>query len=114
MTDGSVPNAGGRRRRPRRERAAPRSTATERRLSGRVQRKPAGDEAARRRLLSMVGAGVAVLAVVALGLFLRLRPRPAGPAVLVAPGLPAEIVRNGRTLGNADAPVTVVEGEGYT
>lgn len=90
-----------------------RSAATEQRLSGRAQRKVAQEEAARRqRLLTIVGGAVAIVVVALLVFFVFVR-KPATPTVAIAdpidPGIPAA----GRTLGNPDAPVTVVEWGDY-
>ena len=87
---------------------------SERRISGRAQRKIAEEEAARRKRLTMVGSAIGVALLVALVVFLITRPREAGPPVLAAEPMSDEIPVAGMTMGPEDAPVTVVEWGDYT
>lgn len=90
-----------------------RATATEQRLSGRAQRKVAQEEAAsRQRLMTVVG-GVVAIVVVALLVFFAFVRKPEAPSVQLAAPLEPGIPAAGRTLGNPDALVTVVEWGDY-
>jgi hypothetical protein len=92
----------------------PRSSATEDRLSGRAQRKLEQEAAAKRqRTLAIVG-GLAAVAVVAVLVFFVFVRQAAAPAVEIAAAPDASIPLSGRTMGNPDAPVTVVEWGDYT
>jgi protein-disulfide isomerase len=98
---------------------SPRSTSTRNvradqpsKVSGRAARKLAAERAARRRRLLVVGGAVGLALVLALVLILVNLPDDSDaplPAVAVAaepyPGVPTE----GRSLGDPNAPVTVIE-----
>lgn len=91
---------------------SPRSAATEQRLSGRAQRKLAAEQAEKRKRLVTVGGAIAALALAALLVFVFTR-KPDAPPVAVAPPMEEGIAFAGRTMGNPDAPVTVVEWGDY-
>ena len=91
-----------------------RASRTERRTSGRAQRKIAEEEAARRKRLTMIGGAIAAALIVALVVFLATRPRESGPPVLAAEPMSDSIPVDGTTMGAEDAPVTVVEWGDYT
>ena len=91
-----------------------RQRRSERRISGRAQRKIAEEQSARRKRLTMVGSAIGVALLVALVVFLITRPREAGPPVLAAEPMSDEIPVAGMTMGPEDAPVTVVEWGDYT
>jgi hypothetical protein len=95
-------------------RRSPRSAATEQRLSGRAQRRIAQEEAAKRQRLLAIAGGVVAVAVVALLVFVVFVRRPAAPAVQIAAAPDAALPVAGRTMGNPDAPVTVLEWGDYT
>ena len=90
----------------------PRPSRAEDRLSGRAQRKIAAEQAAKRRKI-MVAAGV-VLAAAAIALIAFFFTRqPAVAPVAVAPTLEQDIQVAGRTMGDPNAPVKVVEWGDY-
>jgi hypothetical protein len=91
-----------------------RGRRTERRISGRAQRKVAEEQAARRKRLTMLGGAIAAALLIALVVFLATRPREAGPPVLAAEPMSDTIPVEGMAMGAADAPVTVVEWGDYT
>jgi hypothetical protein len=91
-----------------------RGSRSERRISGRAQRKVAEEQAARRKRLTMVGGAIAAALLIALVVFLATRPREAGPPVLAAEQMSDTIPTEGMAMGAADAPVTVVEWGDYT
>ena len=91
-----------------------RQRRSERRISGRAQRKIAEEQSARRKRLTMVGSAIGVALLVALVVFLITRPREAGPPVLAAEPMSDEVPVAGMTMGPEDAPVTVVEWGDYT
>ena len=91
-----------------------RQRRSERRISGRAQRKIAEEQAARRKRLTTLGSAIGVALLVALVVFLITRPREAGPPVLAAEPMSAEIPVAGTSMGAEDAPVTVVEWGDYT
>ncbi len=93
---------------------AGRSAATEQRLSGRAQRKVAQAEAAKRQRLMAVVGGVVAIAVVALLVFFVFVRKPAAPEVALADPPAEGIPVAGRTMGDPNAPVTVVEWGDYT
>jgi hypothetical protein len=100
-----------------RDQAGPEQTAgrrSERRISGRAQRKIAEEQAARRSRLMMLGGAIAAALIVALVVFLVTRPREAGPPVLAADPMSDAIPVSAMTMGAEDAPVTVVEWGDYT
>ena len=68
-----------------------RQRRSERRISGRAQRKIAEEQSARRKRLTMVGSAIGVALLVALVVFLITRPREAGPPVLAAAPMSAEL-----------------------
>jgi hypothetical protein len=90
-----------------------RSAATEQRLSGRAQRRIAQEQAAKRQRLMTIVGGVVAIAVVALLVFFVFVRKPGTPSVEIAAPLDPGIPAAGRTLGNPDAPVTVVEWGDY-
>ena len=92
----------------------PRGRRSERRVSGRAQRKVAEEQAARRKRLALLGGAIAAALIVALVVFLATRPREAGPPVLAADQMSDTIPTEGMAMGAADAPVTVVEWGDYT
>ena len=87
---------------------------TERRISGRAQRKVAEERAARRKRLTLLGSAIGVALLIALVVFLVTRTRDVGPPVLAAEPLPESIPVAGMSLGPEDAPVTVVEWGDFT
>ena len=91
-----------------------RGRRSERRISGRAQRKVADEQAARRKRLTMVGGAIAAALLIALVVFLATRPREAGPPVLAAEPMSDTIPVEGMAMGAQDAPVTVVEWGDYT
>ena len=91
-----------------------RERRSERRISGRAQRKIAEEQAARRKRLTMLGGAIAAALLVALVVFLVTRPREAGPPVLAAEPMSDAIPVAGTAMGAEDAPVTVVEWGDYT
>ena len=101
-----------------RDRTGPEQTRerrSERRVSGRAQRRIAEEQAARRKRLMVLGGGIAAALIIALIVFLVTRSRDAaGPPVLAAEPLPASIPVSGMAMGPEDAPVTVVEWGDFT
>jgi hypothetical protein len=91
-----------------------RGRRSERRVSGRAQRKVAEEQAARRKRLMLLGGAIAAVLIVALVVFLVTRPREAGPPVLAAEPMADTIPVAGMSMGAEDAPVTVVEWGDYT
>jgi hypothetical protein len=91
-----------------------RERRSERRISGRAQRKIAEEQAARRKRLTILGSAIGVALLIALVAFLVTRPREAGPPVLAAEPMSDEIPVAGMTMGPEDAPVTVVEWGDFT
>ncbi len=91
-----------------------RGRRSERRVSGRAQRKVAEEQAARRKRLMTLGGAIAAALIVALVVFLITRPRESGPPVLAAEQMSDTIPVDGMTMGAEDAPVTVVEWGDYT
>ena len=91
-----------------------RGRRSERRVSGRAQRKVAEEQAARRKRLMLLGGAIAAVLIVALVVFLVTRPREAGPPVLAAEPMTDTIPVAGMAMGPEDAPVTVVEWGDYT
>ena len=87
---------------------------TERRISGRAQRKVAEERAARRKRLTLLGSAIGVALLIALVAFLVTRTRDVGPPVLAAEPLPESIPVAGMSMGPEDAPVTVVEWGDFT
>ena len=87
---------------------------TERRISGRAQRKVAEERAARRKRLTLLGSAIGVALLIALVVFLVTRPRDVGPPVLAAEPLPESIPVAGMSMGPEDAPVTVTEWGDFT
>lgn len=81
----------------------------EQRITGRAQRKLAKEQEARRtRVYTILAALGAVLVVVVL-LFVFARQGEAGPPVATAPALAETIPVDGRTMGDPNAPVKVLE-----
>ena len=91
-----------------------RERRSERRTSGRAQRKIAEEKAARRKRLTILGSAIGAALLIALIVFLITRPREAGPPVLAAEPMSDAIPVAGMTMGAEDAPVTVVEWGDYT
>ena len=91
-----------------------RERRSERRMSGRAQRKIAEEQAARQKRLAILGSAIGAALLIALIVFLVTRPRDAGPPVLAAEPLPDSIPVAGMAMGAEDAPVTVVEWGDYT
>ena len=91
-----------------------RQRRSERRVSGRAQRKIVEEQAARRKRLTILGTAIGAALLVALIVFLVTRPREAGPPVLAAEPMSASIPVAGMAMGPEDAPVTVVEWGDYT
>jgi hypothetical protein len=91
-----------------------RGSRSERRISGRAQRKVAEEQAARRKRLTMLGGAIAAALLIALVVFLATRPRESGPPVLAAEPMADTIPVEGMAMGAPDAPVTVVEWGDYT
>ena len=87
---------------------------SERRITGRAQRKIAEEQAARRKRLTVLGSAIGVSLLIALVVFLITRPRDAGPPVLAAEPMSDAIPVAGMAMGPEDAPVTVVEWGDYT
>lgn len=80
--------------------------------SRRAQRVIEAKRAKRQRTLKMIGGGVAAaLVVVAVLVYINrdTTPAAANEPVDPAPGIPEEVEVDGRTLGDPDAPVTVIE-----
>lgn len=93
---------------------SPRRSRRDRAMSNRERRRVEAEQAERRKRYAIIGGAVAVALVVGLVLVLLNRPQPAGSPVLVADPLPASIPLDGKVMGAADAPVTVVEWGDYT
>src|SRR3712207_5300462 len=91
-----------------------RERQSERRMSGRAQRRIAEEQAARRKRLTILGSAIGAALLIALIVFLVTRPREAGPPVLAAEPMSASIPVAGMAMGPEDAPVTVVEWGDYT
>ncbi len=91
-----------------------RERRSERRISGRAQRKVAEEQAERRKRLAILGSAIGAALLIALVVFLITRPREAGPPVLAAEPMPDSIPVAGMAMGAEDAPVTVVEWGDYT
>jgi hypothetical protein len=91
-----------------------RESRSERRVSGRAQRRIAEERAARRKRMMILGGAIAAALIVALVVFLVTRPRDVGPPVLAAEPLPADIPVAGMSMGPEDAAVTVVEWGDFT
>ena len=91
-----------------------RERRSERRMSGRAQRKIAEEQAARRKRLTILGSAIGAALLIALIVFLITRPRDAGPPVLAAEPMSDAIPVAGMAMGAEDAPVTVVEWGDYT
>jgi hypothetical protein len=91
-----------------------RGSRSERRISGRAQRKVAEEQAARRKRLTILGSAIGAALLMALIVFLITRPREAGPPVLAAEPMSDAIPVAGMAMGAEDAPVTVVEWGDYT
>ena len=91
-----------------------RQRRSERRVSGRAQRKIAEEQVARQKRLTILGSAIGAALLIALVVFLVTRPREAGPPVLAAEPMSAEIPVAGMSMGPEDAPVTVVEWGDYT
>ena len=91
-----------------------RERRSERRISGRAQRRIAEEQAARRKRLAILGSAIGVALLIALVVFLITRPRDIGPPVLAAEPLPASIPVTGMSMGPEDAAVTVVEWGDFT
>ena len=91
-----------------------RQRRSERRTSGRAQRKIAEEQAARRKRLTIIGSAIGAALLIALIVFLVTRPRDVGPPVLAAEALPASIPVAGMAMGPENAPVTVVEWGDFT
>jgi hypothetical protein len=83
-------------------------------MSGRAQRRAAAEQAAQRKRLMLLGGAIAAALIVALVLILINRPQDMGAPVLAAEPPPASIPVQGMTMGQEDAPVTVVEWGDYT
>lgn len=92
---------------------ARRSARGEERRSGHAQRKLAAEAASRQRQRWAVIGGVAAMALLALVIYLVTRPQPAGPPVATALEIPSGLEVDGRLMGSADAPITVVEWGDY-
>jgi hypothetical protein len=91
-----------------------RESRSERRVSGRAQRRIAEERAARRKRMMILGGAIAAALIVALVVFLVTRPRDVGPPVLAAEPMPASIPVTGMSMGPEDAAVTVVEWGDFT
>jgi hypothetical protein len=91
-----------------------RERRSERRMSGRAQRKIAEEQAARRNRLTIIGSAIGAALLIALIVFLVTRPRDVGPPVLAAEPMSDAIPVAGMAMGAEDAPVTVVEWGDYT
>jgi protein-disulfide isomerase len=85
----------------------------DRRATGRAQRKAAAEQEAKRKRLILVGGAIAAAVVVALVLILVNRPQSAGAPIVAAAPLSESIPVDGRTMGNPDALVSVVEWGDY-
>ena len=92
----------------------PRRGRADGRMSGRERRRVEAEQAERRKRLLLIGGAAAAAVVVALILVLLNRPQAAGSPVIAADPLPAAIPTLGTTMGEPDAPVTVVEWGDYT
>lgn len=90
------------------------SSRSERR-SRRAERKLAEARAKRRRQYSLFGGLVAVAIIVAIVLILVNRPSGGSdlPPIIAAQPLPQNIPTDGRTMGDPNAPVKVVEWGDY-
>ena len=98
---------------------ARRSRRSDRRVTGREQRRVAAEEAARRKRWTVAAGTLALVLIVGLAAFLVTRPRDPGPPIQTAEAQASSIPTGGDTLeahtmGAADAPVTVVEWGDYT
>ena len=91
-----------------------RERRSERRTSGRAQRKIAEEQAARRKRLMLLAGGIAAALIVGLVAFLVTRPQAIGAPVLAAEPLPASIPVAGMSMGPENAPVTVTEWGDFT
>ncbi len=81
--------------------------------SRRAERKAAAEKSKRRNTLSMfAGAIIVALAIVAT-LFVINRPGSTLPPVKAAAELPPDVPTNGRTMGDPNAPVKIVEWGDY-
>jgi protein-disulfide isomerase len=89
-----------------------RGRRAERSMSGRAQRKAAEERSERRKRLGLLGSAVGVALLIALILILMNRPQ-AAPEIAAAQPLPASIPVDGRSLGNPNATVTLVEWGDY-
>ncbi|MGI9252738.1 MAG: hypothetical protein ACR2J8_03255 [Thermomicrobiales bacterium] len=88
------------------------SSKTEERLSGRAQRKLAEQQAHKRQRLWIFG-GLLLGAVVLALLGFMLTRRSALPPVAIAPEMEQGFAYAGRTMGDPNAPVKVVEWGDY-
>ena len=91
-----------------------RSRRTERRTTGREQRKVAAEEANRRKRWTIAAGTIALVLIVGLVAFLVTRPRDLGPPIEVAEAMSPTIPVAGMAMGPEDAPVTIVEWGDYT
>lgn len=98
---------------PQAEASRSRRSREERRASGRAQRKAAQEQATRRKQMTWLAGAVAVALVVALVLILLNRPQDVGAPIVAAEPMPASIPAEGMTLGQADAPVALLEWGDY-
>jgi hypothetical protein len=89
-----------------------RSAKTEERLSGRAQRKVAEREAAKKRTLFTILGGIAAVALIGLLAFVLTRKPEVAP-VAMAPAMDESLAFAGRTMGDPNAPVKVVEWGDY-
>ncbi len=87
--------------------------ARERRASGHARRQAEAEQAARQRQMRWVAGAIVVALVVAVGLILVNRPRDAGAPIVAAEPIPASIPLTGMTMGDPDAPLSVVEWGDY-
>ncbi len=92
--------------------------AAQRDQSRRAQRVIAAHQAKRRRQFSIIGGAVGLAVVVVLVLIYFNRDDSGGTAsepvtVPASVGANADLIKDGRTLGSADAPVTVIEWGDY-
>lgn len=90
----------------------PQRSRTDERLSGRAERKLAKEQAAKRRTIWTIAGAVAAVAVIAVAALLLTR-KPAVEPVAVAPAMEEGIAFSGRTMGDPNAPVKVVEWGDY-
>lgn len=86
---------------------------SERRASGRARRRAHAEQATRQRQMRWIIGAVVVALAVAAGLILVNRPRDTGAPIVAAEPLPASIPLAGLTMGEPDAPLTVVEWGDY-